>query len=132
MRRKIIALAIALTSATNLAVTIPATAQDAGSARWCSGGAGFFGGFEQARSILDSRYQRNGRVWQAPSDNAVWDEWCWMTSSKASMSNNVASPTRVIFSDGTVAVFRTTSLSGGYTIDLNSPSHSKNWKVHVR
>ena len=39
---------------------------------------------------------------------------------------------RVIFSDGTVAVFRTTGLSGGYTIDLNSPSHSKNWKVHVR
>ena len=94
-------------------------------------GKAFFGDFEHARARLDMRYPRKGRVWQAPDDNAVWSEWCLFSRGKAVMCGAKTTPTRVTFHDGTVASFRTSSKSGGYTIDFNTPTHTKIWKIHV-
>ena len=109
--------------------------QDSG--RWCpSGYFGWsdFGGF---RGWLDQRYGRQGRIWSVPNDGVVWDIWCRVTNSKATLQqrsgqNAVVSPSTVFLNDGTRLDFRTSSRSGGYTIDINTTTHTKNFKVHVR
>lgn len=133
MKKKLIGLLMATVTALGAAQAPIATASEpsGGSARWCAGGQAFFGDFEHARSQLDKRYPRNGRVWQAPNDSAVWSEWCLFSNGKAVMRGTETTPSRVTFRDGTVASFRASSKSGGYTIDFNTPTHTKNWKIHV-
>ncbi|WP_146183435.1 hypothetical protein [Corynebacterium liangguodongii] len=87
--------------------------------------------FDQMRSYLDGVYRRDGRVWQAPNDEAVWRLWCGATHGSAFLNGDTAVPNSITLNDGTVVSFRTKSGSGGYTIDINSLNHSKLFKVHV-
>lgn len=105
--------------------------------RFCSNSVFGWSTFESMRSSLDSWYPREDRVWQAPDDNAVWKTWCHITNGDASIMQASDQPAvitpspRYDLSDGTINYFRTESLSGGYTIDINNPNQSRNWKVHT-
>lgn len=105
--------------------------------RFCGGGLFGWGNFDLMRSSLDSWYPRNKRVWQAPDDNAVWKTWCHITNGDASImqvgaDEPVVRPSpRHDLADGTINYFRTRSRSGGYTIDIRSPRHTTNFKVHT-
>lgn len=77
-------------------------------------------------------YLNSKNVWQSPNDNETWTLYCQITSSAAYMyisgSNLYVSPSPVYLGDGTRIDFRTTSSSGGYTIDINN--NGTIYKVH--
>lgn len=87
--------------------------------------------FDELRSYLNGKYRKKGRVWQAPNDEAVWRLWCGATHGSAILNGSNAIPNRITLNDGTRVSFRPGSTSGGYTIDIRSLNHSKNFKVHV-
>lgn len=104
---------------------------------WCSGRYGW-NSFESARASLDTWYPRNGRIWQAPDNTAVWHTWCHVTNSQATMTvrhgdyaNAEIDPWRITLADETIVTFRATSASGGFTIDFNTTTHTQPFKVHV-
>lgn len=102
--------------------------------RFCGTKLDFFYGstFESLRTYLDSFYPRNGRVWQAPNDSSVWARWCEIQGQTATWNSiDGANPSSVELKDGTRVGFRTASKSGGLTLDINSPAHTKDFKVHV-
>jgi hypothetical protein len=77
-------------------------------------------------------YLNSKNVWQSPNDNETWTLYCQITSSAAYMyisgSNLYVSPSPVYLGDGTRIDYRTTSSSGGYTIDINN--NGTIYKVH--
>ncbi|WP_150114459.1 hypothetical protein [Corynebacterium oculi] len=91
--------------------------------------------FLELSDFLSAKFQKNGRVWQAQDDQAVSDAWCSLNGNRASVANAdgqiSADPSERTLGDGTKLSFRGTSKSGGYTIDINSPDRTKNFKVHV-
>ncbi|EME67307.1 hypothetical protein G352_00772, partial [Rhodococcus ruber BKS 20-38] len=107
------------------------------SGRFCRSGVFGWNDFPSLRTSLDSWYPRDGRVWQVPSDDEVWKVWCHITDGKASIikpdweSEEIRPSPRHDLADGTICYFRTSSTSGGYTIDFNVPDYTQNWKVHV-
>lgn len=129
-------LSIAISLLLPLGGVAAANAQTGGGSdmgRFCGGGSIFFGNnFESLRMNLDNSFPRSGRVWQAPNDTAVWKKWCEIQGQTASWGlGSGAKPSSVKLDDGTRVGFRATSKSGGFTIDINSPTHSKDFKVHV-
>lgn len=137
LRRRIIFALILGFISVGLAPTFPMTAYPIADAqpavRDCPGEnyTTLYTNFDQMRSYLDGTYRRNGRVWQAPSDEAVWRLWCGATKGSAILNGATAIPNRITLNDGTILSFRASSSSGGYTIDINSLNHSKLFKVHV-
>lgn len=91
--------------------------------------------FSELSDFLSGKFQKNGRVWQAPDNAAVVDVWCQLNENYASVSHDggvvTADPAERTLGDGTKLSFRGTSKSGGYTIDINTPDRTKNFKVHV-
>lgn len=103
-----------------------------GGGAWCPNGYYGFSNFDQLRSYLDNHYPRSGRIWQAPSNNEVWDVWCHVTNGEGFLSDSEgATPNEVFLDDNTRVNFRTKSKSGGYTIDIKTGKHTKLFKVHV-
>lgn len=94
--------------------------------------------FGQAQKILNAGmpYRSSTQVWQADNNNEVWIYWCWLTDYTGSVAgidgtNPVVRPAKYYLSDGTLIMFRPTSKSGGYTVDIKSPYNSKPYKIHV-
>lgn len=132
LKRRIGAIAIALSLP--LAATPVAFSQTGGGgAHGCFGGPAFFGNdFAALSANLSSTFPKNGRVWQAANNGAVFDKYCELAGGKASVyDDGRVEPSVVTLDDGTSIRLRLTSNSGGYTIDINSPNHSKDYKVHV-
>lgn len=122
---------MALSGVTAVAPSAMAVEETGG--RWCDDGVFDWPSFDDVRESLDMWYpgSRSGRIWSLPSDDEVWEIWCHATNGEASMWDGVVEPSRLTLKDGTIANFRTTSKSGGYTIDFNTRQHTKPFKVHV-
>ncbi|MHC6215278.1 LGFP repeat-containing protein [Rhodococcus ruber] len=107
--------------------------------RFCQSGVFGWSDFPSLRETLDHtwNYPRNNHIWQVPDDDEVWKVWCHVTNGEAYIIQpdwedaQVRPSPKYDLSDGTVCFFRTSSRSGGYTIDFNVPGYTKNWKVHV-
>ncbi len=102
------------------------------SGRFCASGYFAWSNFADMKSVLDQRYGpvNSSRVWQAPTDDDVWEMYCIATDGKAYTVDDQVYPRDVRLSDGTYVGFRLSSLSGGYTIDIN-PNNGYTYKVHV-
>lgn len=124
-------------SANALQPTATIQPKDPGDGRFCAGGNfNPWSNWGEMKSSMDSQFgPYNGNlVWQAPNEDAVWNVYCAVTDGKASITDTDAgstvTPRNVYLSDGTYVGFRTTSASGGYTVDIN-PNDGNQYKVHI-
>ncbi|MET4050614.1 MULTISPECIES: hypothetical protein [unclassified Rhodococcus (in: high G+C Gram-positive bacteria)] len=108
-----------------------------GGGKWCEPGYFGYADLENVQENLDTRLPRNVLVWQVADDSAVWDDWCRVTRSQASIqytTNNTTTTSivtgpRYDLDDGSICYVRLESRSGGYTIDFNVRGEGKQiWK----
>lgn len=134
-KRKVVAVSAVLLLPFSSATEALASNGTGGSGEYCFGGlnGAFFGqDFNALSNYLSGKFPKNGRVWQAPDNAAVFTTWCELTEGKGEAhSDGTVKPSSVQLGDGTDIRLRTASASGGYTIDINSPNHTKLYKVHV-
>lgn len=96
--------------------------------------------FDEAKEFLDGKFELEGNVWQAPSEDDIWDAWCAASASSGQLESDgeniflVGDQLITFPEDGNTAYFRTESKSGGMTIDVVKIIKNKKdiYKVHLK